>query len=61
MLHLEGHFRHQMSVGSAQLVEAREEVKGLTSDLRVASASLESRDRIAHELNETIRRDAEIK
>ena len=61
VLHLEGHFRHQMSVGSAQLVEAREEVKGLASNLRVASASLESRDRIAHELNETIRRDAEIK
>ena len=59
--HLEGHFRHQMSIGSAELVEARREAEGLASDLRVASATLESRDNVARELNETIRRDSEIK
>ena len=59
--HLEGHFRHQMSIGSAQLAEARREGEELASNLRVASSTLESRDSIARELNETIRRDSEAK
>ena len=44
--HLEGHFQNQMFVGSAQLAEVRGEAEQLSSDLRVASAALESRDSV---------------
>ena len=59
--HLEGHFQNQMSIGSAQLVEVRREAERLSSDLRIASAALESRNKVARELNKTISRDSEVK
>ena len=59
--HLEGHFQTQMSIGSAQLVEVQGEAEHLRSDLRIASAGLDSGDNVIRELNEIIRRDSEVK
>ena len=59
--HLEGHFQSQMLVGTAQLAQVRGEAERLGSELLVASAALESRDKVHRELNETIRRDSEAK
>ena len=50
-----------MSLGRGQLVRLQGEVECLRSELSLASSTLDSRDVVVRELNETIRRASEVK